>query len=45
VADQQGRGAVAVRGASQGQEREVLLDYALHHLKWDLFTDLMDMMG
>jgi hypothetical protein len=45
VADQQGRGAVAVRGVSRGKERAVLLDYALHHLKGDLFTDLMDMMG
>jgi hypothetical protein len=35
---------VAVKGVPRGQEREVMLDYALHHMKADLFTDLMDMM-
>jgi hypothetical protein len=47
VADQQGSGAVAVRGESRGQEgeeRRALLDFALHGLKGDLFPDLMDMM-
>jgi hypothetical protein len=46
VAEQQGSGAVAVRGVSRGQEgeaRKALLDFALHHLKGDLFPDLMDM--
>jgi hypothetical protein len=42
VADQQGSGAVAVDGGSRGQE--VLMDFTLHHLKGDLFTELMDMM-
>jgi hypothetical protein len=47
VADQQGSGAVVVRGVPRGQEGEAgeaLLDYALNHLKGDLFPDLMDMM-
>jgi hypothetical protein len=51
VADQQGSGAVAVGGGQEGEEEEAgearraLLDFALHHLKGDLFPDLMDMMG
>jgi hypothetical protein len=47
VADQQGSGAVAVEEGSRGQEGEAgraPLVYALHHLKGDLFSDLMDMM-
>jgi hypothetical protein len=47
VADQQGSGAVAVpRGKKGGKRRETraLLDFALNHLKGDLFTDLLDMM-
>jgi uncharacterized protein len=48
VADQQGSGAVAVpkgwRGA-EGEEGRALLDFAVHGLKGDLFTELMEMMG
>jgi hypothetical protein len=45
VADQQGSGAVAIGGAQEGEERKALLDYAVHGLKGDLFTDLMEYMG
>jgi hypothetical protein len=41
VADQEGSGAVAV----EGEERKALLDFAVHGLKGDLFTDLMEYMG
>jgi hypothetical protein len=44
VADQQGSGAVAVEVGHEGEAGEALLDYALHHLKGDLFSDLMHMM-
>jgi hypothetical protein len=50
VVDQQGSGAVAVVGGQEGEEDEVreagraLLDFALHHLKGDLFPELMDLM-
>jgi hypothetical protein len=27
------------------EKREAALDFALHHLEGDLFTELMDMMG
>jgi hypothetical protein len=43
VADQQRSGAVAVKG---GEEvKKALLDFAVHHLKGDLFPELMDYMG
>jgi streptomycin 6-kinase len=42
VADQQGSGAVAVRGA---EGESVLLEYAVHRLKGDLFPGLMEFMG
>jgi hypothetical protein len=42
VADQQGSGAVAV---PRGEEGEALVDYAVHGLKGDLFTELMDYMA
>jgi hypothetical protein len=48
VADQQGSGAVAVKGeeeGKEGEEREALLDYAVHRMKGDLFPDLMEYMG
>jgi hypothetical protein len=45
VADQQGSGAVAVRGGSRGEEGKPLLDYAVHRLKGNLFPDLMEYMG
>jgi hypothetical protein len=45
VADQQGSGAVAVRGGREGEERRALLDFAVHGLKGDLFPDLMEYMG
>jgi hypothetical protein len=47
VAEQQGSGAVAVETRSRGQEGEAgeaVLDFAVHHLKGDLFSHLMDMM-
>jgi hypothetical protein len=47
VADQQGSGAVVVprgRGGLEVKKTRALLDFALHHLKGDLFPDLMDMM-
>jgi hypothetical protein len=48
VADQQGSGAVAVRGVGEeekGEEaKEALLDFAVNALKGDLFPDLMDYM-
>jgi hypothetical protein len=48
VADQQGSGAVAVRGVKEGQageEGKALLDFAMHGLKGDLFPELMEYMG
>jgi hypothetical protein len=45
VADQQGSGAVAVDGRRGGEERKALVDFAVHGLKGDLFTDLMEYMG
>jgi hypothetical protein len=48
VADQQGRGAVAVprgRGGLEVKKTRALLDYAVHRLKGDLFPDLMEYMG
>jgi hypothetical protein len=48
VAEQQGSGAVAVprgRGGLEVKKTGALLDFALNHLKGDLFLDLMDMMG
>jgi hypothetical protein len=45
VADQQGSGAVAVVGEQDVEERKVLLDYAVHRLKGDLFPGLMELMG
>jgi hypothetical protein len=43
VADQQGSGAVAVRG--RGGQEEALVDFAVHGLKRDLFPDLMEYIG
>jgi hypothetical protein len=45
VADQQGSGAVTVDAGHEGGERKAPLDYAVHRLKGDLFTDLMELMG
>jgi hypothetical protein len=48
VADRQGSGAVAVgegRGGQEGETGKALLDFAVHRLKGDLFSDLMEMMG
>jgi hypothetical protein len=48
VADQEGSGAVAVRGGEEGEKaekREALLDFAVHGLKGDLFPSLMELMG
>jgi uncharacterized protein len=46
VADQQGRGVVAVVGGDdEGEAREALLDFAVHGLKGNLFPDLMKFMG
>jgi hypothetical protein len=47
VADQQGSGAVTVEGGQEGEDGEkkkALLDFAVHRLKGDLFTDLMEYM-
>jgi hypothetical protein len=44
VADQQGSGAVAVKGDEEG-EGKALVDYAVHRLKGDLFTGVMEYMG
>jgi hypothetical protein len=46
VAEQKGSGAVAVRGRSRGPEgetKEAVVDFVVHHLKGDLFLELMDM--
>jgi hypothetical protein len=49
VADQQGSGAVAVRGGRGGletkKEKRALVDFVVHRLKGDLFPDLMEFMG
>jgi hypothetical protein len=48
VADQQGSGAVAVvraRIGQEGEEEKALLDFAVHHMKGDLFSDLMEYMA
>jgi hypothetical protein len=45
VADQQGSGAVAVEAEKEGDERQALLNYAVHELKGDLFPGLMEFMG
>jgi hypothetical protein len=48
VADQQGSGAVAVKGGQEGEEggaKEALVDFAVNFLKGDLFLDLMEFMG
>jgi hypothetical protein len=45
VADQQGSGAVAVRGGQQGEKGRAVGDFAVHGLKGDLFPALMDYMG
>jgi hypothetical protein len=48
VADEQGSGAVAVEGEQEGKEAEegrALVDFAVHRLKGDLFSDLMEYMG
>jgi hypothetical protein len=45
VADQQGSGAVAVVGeGEEGEKGRALVDFAVHHLKGDLFPGLMDCM-
>jgi hypothetical protein len=44
VADQQGSGAVVVTGGWWEEEGEAL-DFAVNHLKGDLFPDLMDYVG
>jgi hypothetical protein len=45
VADQQGSGAVAVEGGQEGEAKEALVDFAVHRLKGDLSSDLMEYMG
>jgi hypothetical protein len=45
VADKQGSGAVAVEGGAKGGAKEALLDFAVHGLKRDLFSELMRYMG
>jgi hypothetical protein len=44
VADQQGPAAVAV-ASDRGAHRRVVVGYAVHRLKGDLFPDLMALMG
>jgi hypothetical protein len=41
VADQQGSGAVAVE---EGEARKALVDFAVHRLNGDLFSELVDYM-
>jgi hypothetical protein len=36
---------VAVEGGQEGEKGKALVDYALNHLKGDLFPDLMEYMG
>jgi hypothetical protein len=45
VADEQGSGAVAVKGEEEGKEGEALVDFAVKRLKGDLFPDLVEYMG
>jgi hypothetical protein len=44
VAEQKGSGAVAEEGGEEGEAKEAVVDFVVHHLKGDLFPDLMDMM-
>jgi hypothetical protein len=48
VIDQQGSGAVAVKAGEEqrekGEVKKALLEFVRHHLKGDLFPDLMSMM-
>jgi hypothetical protein len=43
VADQQGSGAITVRGR-EGDVTTAILDFAVHELKGDLFPELMEYM-
>jgi hypothetical protein len=45
VADQQGSGAVAVVGGQEREAKEALVDVTVHHLKGDLFMNLMEYMA
>jgi hypothetical protein len=45
VADQEGSGAVVVRGGRRGEERKALVDWVVHGLKEDLFPGLMEYMA
>jgi hypothetical protein len=48
LADQRGIGAVAVIGDEEGKEGEessAVLDYVVHELKGDLFTELVALIG
>jgi hypothetical protein len=50
VADQQGSGAVVIRGpprmrSEEGEAKKALLDFAVNGLKGDLFPELMEYMG
>jgi hypothetical protein len=45
ISDQQGSGAVAVEGGQRGEEGRALVDWVVHGLKGDLFSDVMEMMG